>query len=78
MSSKALRIELDLKGVIAPVSLLKCKSSLKTMSKGDILTVFINDDEVVKDLTLIIQRSNDSVLMLRKEDDHTCIQIMRG
>ena len=78
MSSKALRIKLDLKGVIAPVSLLKCKSFLKTMSKGDILTVFINDDEVVKDLTLIIQRSNDSVLMLKKEDDHTCIQIMRG
>ena len=78
MSSKALGIELDLKGVIAPISLLKCKSILKTMSKGDILTVFINDDEVVKDLTLIIKRSNDSVLMSKKDSDHTCIQIMRG
>ena len=78
MSLKALRIELDLKGVIAPVSLLKCKSVLKTLSKGDILTVFMNDDEVIKDLTLIIKRSNDSVLMLQKEEDHTSIQIMRG
>ena len=78
MVAKDSNIELDLIGVIAPVSLLKCKSTLKTMSKGDILTVFINDDEVIKDLTLIINRSNDSVLMLQKEDDHTLIQIMRG
>lgn len=78
MVSKTSNIELDLTGVIAPVSLLKCKSTLKTMSKGDILTVFINDDEVIKDLTLIIKRSKDSVLMLQKEDDHTLIQIMRG
>ncbi len=78
MVSENSKIELDLIGVIAPVSLFKCKSTLKAMPKGSILKVFINDDEVVKDLTLIINRSNDSVLMLKKQDDYTMIQIMRG
>lgn len=75
MSSK---FELDLKGVIAPVSLLKCKSFLKTMSKGDVVKVFINDEEVIKDLILIMKRSNDSVLLLKKKQKHTCIQIRKG
>jgi TusA-related sulfurtransferase len=78
MVSKGLKIELDLTGVIAPVSLLKCKSTLKTMSKGDTLTVLINDDEVIKDLTLIINRSKDSVLVVEKQDNYTSIKIMRG
>ena len=75
MSSK---FELDLKGVIAPVSLLKCKSFLKTMSKGDVVKVFINDEVVIKDLFLIMKRSNDSVLLLKKKKKHTCIQIRKG
>ena len=72
------KFELDLKGVIAPVSLLKCKSFLKTMSKGDVVKVFINDEEVIKDLILIMKRSNDSVLLLKKKKKHTCIQIRKG
>lgn len=72
------KFELDLKGVIAPVSLLKCKSFLKTMSKGDVVKVFINDEEVIKDLILIMKRSDDSVLRLEKKKKHTCIQIRKG
>ena len=71
-------LELDLIGVISPVSLLKCKSVLKTMPRGNILTILINDDEVVKDLTLIIKRSVDSVCFLQKEKDHTKIKIKKG
>jgi len=78
MAAQVANIKLDLKGVIAPVSLLKCKSFLKTMSQGDILTVFINDDDVISDLKLIVERSEDSIISIQKEKDHTRIKIRRG
>lgn len=74
----ASKIVLDLKGVISPLNLLKCKSCLKSMEKGDILEVILTDVDVVQDLILIIKRSRDEVIYKKKKTDSICLGIKRG
>ncbi len=69
---------LDLRGVISPLNLLKCKSCLSAMEKGDLLEVLVADIDVVKDLKMIIQRSSDEVAYTRKRADHVCLGIEKG
>jgi len=72
------KIVLDLKGVISPLSLLKCKSCLKSMEEGDILEVMLADIDVVRDLTMIVKRSQDEVVYKNKMADCICLGIKRG
>lgn len=69
---------LDLKGVISPLDLLKSKSSLASMEKGDILEVILADEDVAEDLITIIKRSSDEILYHRKGKDGIFISIRRG
>jgi len=69
---------LDLRGVISPLNLLKCKSCLKSMDKGDILEVLIADIDVVQDLRMIVKRSNDEIVYTKKRVDCTCLGIKKG
>ncbi len=69
---------LDLRGVISPLNLLKCKSCLKSMDKGDVLEVLLADIDVVRDLRMIVQRSNDEVVYTRKMVDCVCLGIEKG
>jgi TusA-related sulfurtransferase len=75
MASKSI---LDLRGVISPLNLLKCKSCLKFMDKGDVLEVLLEDIDVVRDLRMIVQRSNDEVVYTRKMVDGFCLGIEKG
>jgi TusA-related sulfurtransferase len=61
--------ELDLRGVIFPVCLLKCKSALVNLDSSEALDVLVNDPEVVQDLIKIIKRSQARMVNLI-EDDH--------
>jgi TusA-related sulfurtransferase len=72
------KIILDLRGVISPLNLLKCKSCLKSMEKGEILEVMLADRDVVKDLTLIVKRSNDEVIYKNKAGDGIRLGIQKG
>ncbi len=69
---------LDLKGVFSPLSLLKCKGRLKSMTKDDVLEVILTDEDVVNDLIMIVKRSSDTVLYRKNEKDWICIGIKRG
>lgn len=69
---------LDLKGVISPLDLLKSKSSLASMSKGEILEIILADEDSAKDLITIVRRSDDELLYHRKEKCGICIGIRRG
>ncbi|WDP92559.1 MAG: sulfurtransferase TusA family protein [Desulfobacter sp.] len=71
-------ILLDLRGVTSPLDLLKCKSSLNTMKKGDVLEVLIEDQEVVQNLTTIIDRSDDQLIYKKVRSDSTCLGIRKG
>ena len=74
----ASKIVLDLKGVFSPLNLLKCKSCLKSMGKGDILEVMLEDSDVVKDLIMIVKRSPDEVIYRKQMKDCICVGIKRG
>lgn len=69
---------LDLRGVISPLNLLKCKSCLNSMDAGEVLSVFLADMDVVQDLKMIVQRSNDEVVYTRKRVDCVCLGIKKG
>lgn len=71
-------IVLDLRGVISPLNLLKCKSSLKSMEKGQILEVRVTEMDVVQDLIMIVNRSSDEVVYKKNTADCTCLGIKRG
>jgi TusA-related sulfurtransferase len=69
---------LDLRGVISPLNLLKCKSRLTSMKKNEVLEVLLNDTDVVEDLMIIVKRSDDDVIYKRKEADCICLGIKKG
>ena len=68
--------ELNLTGVISPVCLLKCKSSLNVMKPGERLEVILGDPEVADDLLRIVERSSDRIITRKKEGDcyRVCIE----
>jgi len=74
----ALKTVLDLRGVFSPLNLLKCKGCLKSMGKGDVLEVMLTDMDVVQDLIMIVQRSNDEIIYQKKEADCICLGIKKG
>ncbi len=74
----ASKIFLDLKGVISPLNLLKCKCCLKSMNKGGILEVMLADMDAVKDLITIINRSRDDLIYKKKGADCICLGIKKG
>ncbi|MCD4677700.1 MAG: sulfurtransferase TusA family protein [Desulfobacula sp.] len=74
----ASKIVLDLRGVISPLNLLKCKSRIKSMEKGDVLEVMLTDIDVVQDLIMIVKRSNDEVIYKKKKADCICLGIKKG
>ena len=63
-------VELDLIGVLSPLCLLKCKSVLSAMESGHVLEVLLQDHDVVKELSKIINYSQDAVIKLEKGRDH--------
>ena len=69
---------LDLRGVISPLNLLKCKSCLNSMEKGNVLEVLLTDIDVIQDLRMIVQRSQDEVVYTRKRVDAVCLGIKKG
>ena len=74
----ASKIVLDLRGVISPLNLLKCKSRLKSMEQGDVLEVMLADIDVIQDLIMIVNRSRDEVVYKNKIKDYICLGIKRG
>ena len=74
----AATIKLDLRGVISPLDLLKCKSRLNAMQEGDLLDLILGDEDVAKDLITIVQRSGDQILYRRKKRNHICLGIQKG
>lgn len=74
----ATKITLDLTGMVSPMDLLKYNACLKSMETGDILEVILADADVVKDLTMIVLRSEDDILYQRQTEDRICTGIRKG
>jgi TusA-related sulfurtransferase len=72
------KLEINIIDTVSWLSLLKCKDMLSKMALGDVLEVLIKDSEVVVDLTIIVNRSQDQLLQTLREEDHYRIRIKKG
>ena len=68
-------VELDLRGVVLPICLLKCKTALMGMDPREELDILVSDPHVVEDLVKIIKRSQGMVVRPRREGDHYRLRI---
>lgn len=68
-------VELDLRGVVLPVCLLKCKTALMGMDSREGLDILISDPHVVEDLVKIIRRSQGLSVRPHREGDHYRLRI---
>ena len=78
LKTRESKIELDLKGIVSPVCLLKCKSVLAGMNTGDVLEILLQDPEVVDELIKIVERSEDRVMKSQRDGDHYRISIKKS
>ena len=69
---------LDLRGMIFPLDLLQLKNRLDAMKKGDPLEVILNDAEVAKHITLLIQRSDDHLIFYKTAKIVFVLEYKRG
>ncbi len=76
--SKSIISQLNLVGVVQPVCLLKCQSTLSLLNPGDVLEVSVQDPEVVHNLQKIIERSANQVVKTERKDEYFQIFIRRG
>lgn len=68
-------VVLDLRGVVLPICLLKCKTALMGMEPREDLDILISDPHVVEDLVKIIKRSQGMAVRPRREGDHYRLHI---
>ena len=68
---------LDIRDYVSPLSVLKVQSALKNMKEHQILEIWSNDLETKLVLEQIIERSNDELVGLKKEDEYEKIYIKR-
>lgn len=69
---------LDLRGVITPLCLFQCKCALKTLSEGEVLEVVLADEDVVRDLSMIVERSGDEMLFRNEKEGMVSLGIRKG
>ncbi len=74
----AKKIRLNLKGIISPLDLLKCKARLTAMEKGDLLEVLLRDREAADRLATLIRRSGDELCNVTQGQDEICLCIRKG
>jgi len=60
---------LDISGVLIPISLALCKSTLAQMASGAVLEICLEDHDTLRDLLIIVERSGDDVLAWERRDD---------
>ena len=70
--------EINLMGVLPPVCLLQCKKHLNDMAIGDVICVCVQDQETVRDLSLIIARSNDRIIKQERNAGTYRVFIQKG
>ena len=70
--------ELDLCGIAWPLSLLEFKCALNGTCSCDVLDVLTQDPDVVKNITIIVNCSEDRIITQQQEGDVYRLSIQRG
>ena len=69
--------QLDLTGIAWPVCLLKFKMVLNGLCSHDVLEVSAQDPEVVDNIVMIIERSEDTLINRRKDGEIYRLSVRR-
>ena len=75
MSSKS---EVDLCGIAWPVCLLKFKNALNDLCSCDVLEVLTHDPDVVDNIIMIVDRSEDTLITQHEEGEVYRLSIQKG
>jgi TusA-related sulfurtransferase len=70
--------KLDLTHAVSFMGLLKCKQALARMAPGSVLEVTLDNPEFSRDLTRIINRSNDQIVKRQQVGSVVKICIVKG
>lgn len=70
--------EVDLCRIAWPVCMLKFKSALNDLCSSDVLEVCTQDPDVVDNITMIVNRSGDSIITQHEEGDVYRLSIQKG
>jgi TusA-related sulfurtransferase len=70
--------QLDISDVVSPISLALCKAILGQMVAGAVLEICLRDQETMRDLMMIVERSEDRVLAWEKRDELFHLWVERG
>jgi len=70
--------KLNLVGVAWPVCLLEFKSAADGLATHEVLEVLTRDPDVVAHITMIVDRSEDTLINQQKEDDVYRLSIQKG
>ena len=75
MSSKS---EVDLCGIAWPVCLLKFKNALNDLCSCDVLDVLTQDPDVVDNIAMIVNHSEDRLITQQKDGPIYRLSIKKG
>jgi TusA-related sulfurtransferase len=70
--------KLNLVGVAWPVCLLKFKSAANGLGACEVLEVLTQDPDVVANITMIVDRSDDTLINQQKDGDIYRLSIQKG
>ena len=70
--------EVDLCGIAWPVCLLKFKNALNDLCSCDVLEVLTHDPDVVDNIIMIVDRSEDTLITQHEEGEVYRLSIQRG
>lgn len=70
--------KLNLVGIAWPVCLLKFKSAVNGLCPCEVMEVSTQDPDVVANITMIVDRSEDTLINQQKEGDVYRLSIQKG
>lgn len=70
--------KLNLVGIAWPVCLLKFKSAANGLCACEVLEVLTQDPDVVANITMLVNRSEDTLIGQHKDGDVYRLSIQRG
>ena len=74
----SLKSEVDLCGITWPVCLLKFKNALIDLGACEVLEVLTRDPEVVENIIMIVERSEDTLINQQKEGHIYRLSVEKG
>lgn len=64
-------MEIDLRDIIWPVSVLQCYQALSRLEKGESLTIVLSDSDVADNIVLLI-KSRPELELDQRRGSHSC------